>query len=68
MGNKCKTCKYWNGTSESDYGECLRYPPVVVTDKPDGYADVGEEPVDYLGVFPCSFLDVWCGEFAEGER
>ena len=52
----CKTCKYWQETTEAHdterIGFCLRYPPTPLYDP-----DQGE-----FCVCPATGQDDWCGE------
>jgi hypothetical protein len=50
MKNTCVSCRYWQG--RAGYGECRKYPPVVV-DAMDG---VSTE-------WPAVATDDWCGEW-----
>jgi len=52
----CSKCKYYFHEEES-YGECRRYPPIII------HYDMDPKLTTH-GWFPETYGDSWCGEFA----
>lgn len=69
---RCETCRFWNGVGDS--GECRRYPPAPnhayqmvlgllgILDRHQT-DPAGETCGNYIGTFPGTFNDHWCGEW-----
>ncbi len=66
---KCLTCKHWDGgwfkdSPPPEFGECLRFPPVVAPDFQR--RDTIEEEIAYW-VNPTTRSNHVCGEYATHE-
>ena len=64
----CETCKWWHNPRDNGYGSgemvgnCRRFPPVLVVDKPlDEDDEVHEDPLFWA--FPATIQDDFCGEW-----
>jgi hypothetical protein len=64
---RCEFCKFWSGIAAIGSGQCVRYPPTVVTK----HADNGERGFNGWSetLFPMVEPYQCCGEFKlEGEK
>ena len=63
MGS-CERCVFWDRMNDH-VGECRRYPPRIgPNDEPDGPDTMGP----HTAVWPITFADEWCGEWAAAEE
>lgn len=60
MTQACETCRFWYGSSTTEYGHCHRRAP-----SPFYARDAADDLVDYLG-WPLSAAYDWCGEYEPG--
>ena len=54
----CADCKYWHSIDE--YGYCRRHAPKpTLNQSPDG------DELSYVGIWPHTFEEEWCGDYLE---
>lgn len=73
MTNSCENCRFWKpefGDSESQFGDCRRYPPEIVDRLVDDAIEHGTGPdanevVYHASCFPVTTQGDWCGMHEE---
>ena len=57
--DNCDNCRFWRGGDDPvELGHCHRHaPPAVTQEKPN------EDAREYLGEWPVTVFDDWCGEW-----